>query len=85
MKVKGSHFETIWIDPADPFRVKIIDQRMLPFRFSIEDLRTAEEMYVAIRDMHLRGAPLIGAAGALGMFLAMVNSADTTIRKSIYQ
>jgi methylthioribose-1-phosphate isomerase len=81
MKVKGSHFETIWIDPADPFMVKIIDQRMLPFRFSIEDLRTAEEMYVAIRDMHLRGAPLIGAAGALGMFLAMVNSTETTIER----
>jgi len=73
MKVKGNRFETIWIHPLDPGIVQIIDQRSLPFDFFIEDLRTAEEMYIAIRDMHLRGAPLIGAAGALGMYLAVIN------------
>ena len=53
--------------------VQIIDQRYLPFEFRIEDLQTLEDMYTAIRDMHLRGAPLIGAAGALGMYLAIVS------------
>ncbi|MBN1145469.1 MAG: S-methyl-5-thioribose-1-phosphate isomerase [Bacteroidales bacterium] len=74
MKVKGNHFETIWIHPHNQAVVQIIDQRYLPFEFRIEDLNTLEDMYTAIRDMHLRGAPLIGAAGALGMYLAVVNA-----------
>jgi methylthioribose-1-phosphate isomerase len=78
MKVKGSHFETIWIHPQDSSVVQIIDQRLLPFRFQIEDLHSMEDMYRAIKDMHLRGAPLIGAAGALGMYLALVNCPDET-------
>jgi len=72
MKVKGNHFETIWIHPDNPAVVRIIDQRFLPFDFRIEDLQTVEDMYMAIHDMHLRGAPLIGAAGALGMYLALI-------------
>ena len=73
MKVKGNHFETIWIHRDNPGIVQIIDQRHLPFAFLIEDLRTCEDMFSAIRDMHLRGAPLIGAAGALGMYLAIAH------------
>jgi methylthioribose-1-phosphate isomerase len=70
MKVKGNHFETIWIHPEDPGLVQIIDQRLLPFEFRIENLRTETDVFLAIRDMQVRGAPLIGAAGALGMYLA---------------
>lgn len=72
MKVKGNHFETIWIHPSNDTIVQIIDQRFLPFYLETEDIRTVEEMYRAIKDMHLRGAPLIGAAGALGMYLAVI-------------
>jgi len=79
MKVKGNHFETIWIHADNPAIVQIIDQRFLPFEFRIEDLHTDEEMFVAIRDMHLRGAPLLGAAGALGMYLALINLSGTVI------
>jgi methylthioribose-1-phosphate isomerase len=79
MKVNGNHFETIWIHPDNPAVVQIIDQRYLPFAFIIEDLRTAEDMYTAIHDMHLRGAPLIGAAGALGMYLAVMNHSGSPI------
>jgi len=71
MKVKDRYFETIWIHPADPNVVQIVDQRYLPFRFVVEDLRSMEDVFRAIRDMHLRGAPLIGVAGALGMYLAL--------------
>lgn len=56
--------------PEDESIVQIIDQRFLPFRFVIEDIGSVEAMYDAIKDMHLRGAPLIGAAGAFGMYLA---------------
>ena len=50
--------------------VRIIDQRQLPHRFAIEDVCTVGEMAAAIRDMHVRGAPLIGAAAAWGLALA---------------
>jgi methylthioribose-1-phosphate isomerase len=73
MKVKDNHFETIWINNNKSGLVQIIDQRYLPFTFRIEDIETAEDMFIAIRDMHLRGAPLIGAAGALGMYLAVLD------------
>jgi methylthioribose-1-phosphate isomerase len=76
MKVKGRHFETIWIHPENRAIVQIIDQRYLPFEFVIEDVDTVEAMFTAIRDMHLRGAPLIGAAGALGMYLAMTHAPE---------
>lgn len=79
MKVNGQHFETIWIHQQDPGIVQIIDQRHLPFRFIIEDIRTVEEMYTAIHDMHLRGAPLIGAAGALGMYLAVFHYSNDVV------
>lgn len=79
MKVKGNHFETIWINADNPAIVQIIDQRFLPFEFRIEDLHTDEEMYIAIRDMHLRGAPLIGAAGALGIYLALMSLSEPSV------
>ncbi len=70
MKVGDRHFRTIWLKDGEPRTVQTIDQRWLPHRFVIEDLRSAEQMAVAIRDMHLRGAGLIGAAAGYGMYLA---------------
>ncbi len=74
MKVNGSHFETIWLKKNDHRVVQIIDQRYLPFAFRIEDIATVDAMIEAIRDMHLRGAPLIGAAATLGMYLALLRA-----------
>ena len=70
MLVNGRHFRTIWLDEENPARVKIIDQRRLPFEFVIETLATVEDATRAIREMHVRGAGLIGAAAAFGMYLA---------------
>ena len=67
MKVQGKHFRTIWEEEGV---VRIIDQRQLPHRFVIEDLETVEQVAVAIKDMHVRGAGLIGAAAGYGMVLA---------------
>jgi methylthioribose-1-phosphate isomerase len=85
MKVKGNHFETIWIHPEEPLTVQIIDQRFLPFQFVIEDIRTLNGMYNAIKDMHLRGAPLIGAAGALGMYLGIACTEEEQITADFLQ
>ncbi|MGH6941444.1 MAG: S-methyl-5-thioribose-1-phosphate isomerase, partial [Hypericibacter sp.] len=69
MKVGGAPNRTIWPDP-DGRSVRIIDQTQLPFAFETVRLRDVEGMARAIRDMLVRGAPLIGAAGAYGLWLA---------------
>ena len=70
MKVGGRHFRTIWLKSDDDSVVQLIDQRFLPDRFVIEEVRTVEQMAAAIRDMHVRGAGLIGASAGYGMYLA---------------
>jgi len=60
--------------------VEIIDQKKLPHEEVYVEIRTAEEMYDAIKNMTIRGAPAIGVAAAYGIALAAVNSKD---RKSI--
>lgn len=86
MKVQDRQFETIWTKEDDPGVVQIIDQRFLPFEFRIEDITTAEEMYTAIQDMHLRGAPLIGVAGAFGIYLALLNASEAEdARKTVQE
>jgi len=70
MIVNENHYESIWWDESTPDIVYIIDQSQLPFRFVIKVLKSVEDIYNAIKEMHLRGAPLIGAAAAWGMYLA---------------
>lgn len=68
MKVHGQPFRTIWLSESG--LVQLIDQRFLPHQFVIEDVATVEQMACAIREMHVRGAGLIGAAAGFGMYLA---------------
>ena len=70
MKVNGIPYRSIWPDP-DGRTVRIIDQTRLPHEFRIVGLTTMEDAAVAIRDMWVRGAPLIGATAAYGMALQM--------------
>ncbi|MDQ2918927.1 MAG: S-methyl-5-thioribose-1-phosphate isomerase, partial [Verrucomicrobiota bacterium] len=76
MNVDGKHFRTIWLKPDDSRVVQLIDQRFLPHQFVIEDVATVEQMATAIREMHVRGAGLIGAAAGYGMYLAAISGAD---------
>lgn len=76
MKVNGRQYRTIWLDEENPHLVKIIDQRLLPHQFVVEELRTVEDFAAAIRDMHVRGAGLIGATAGFGMYLAQVQSPE---------
>ena len=77
MKVGGRHFRTIWLKPDDDRVVQVIDQRFLPHEFVIEEIRTAEQMATAIREMHVRGAGLIGASAGYGMYLAAIEAASS--------
>ena len=74
MNVNGRHFRTIWPDEKNRNVIKIIDQRHLPHRFVIEELPQVEDFIVAIRDMHVRGAGLIGATAGFGMFSAALEA-----------
>jgi len=76
MKVKGKHFRSIWLKEGNEKTVQIIDQRNLPHEFIIEDLNTVEETKNAIKEMHVRGAPLIGATAGFGMYLAALEAKD---------
>ena len=77
MKVGGQHFRTIWLNPANEQVVQLIDQRFLPHRFVIEDVSTVAQMATAIREMHVRGAGLIGATAGYGMYLATIEAAGS--------
>ncbi|HVJ20230.1 MAG TPA: S-methyl-5-thioribose-1-phosphate isomerase [Polyangiaceae bacterium] len=70
MRVHGVPRRTIAL-AADGWAVEIIDQRHLPHRFVVERVETAAQMTQAIRDMHVRGAPLIGVSAAYGVCLAL--------------
>ena len=75
MKVGGQHFRTIWLKPDDQRVVQLIDQRFLPHRFTIEEVSSVDQMVTAIREMHVRGAGLIGASAGYGMYLATIEAA----------
>ncbi|PYK92952.1 MAG: S-methyl-5-thioribose-1-phosphate isomerase [Verrucomicrobia bacterium] len=77
MKVGGQHFRTIWLNPANEQVVQLIDQRFLPHRFVIEEVSTVAQMAIAIREMHVRGAGLIGASAGYGMYLAAIEAAGS--------
>ncbi len=54
--------------------VKLIDQRQLPHRLVVEECTTPHQIAVAIKEMHIRGAPAIGVAAAFGLALVAFHS-----------
>ncbi len=77
MNVRGIHYRTIWENEKTPNIIHTIDQRWLPFNFLIAELKTVEDVKVAIKDMIVRGAGLIGVTAAYGIFLATLEAAKT--------
>lgn len=74
-----SKIKTIeWVDNIS----RMIDQTILPYEFKTVDIKTAEEMYTAIKDMIVRGAPAIGIAGAHGVSLAAIELEKTASNKT---
>jgi len=77
MKVAGRAMRTIWL-AADGRTVEIIDQTRLPHELAIVRLSCLGDAARAIRDMQVRGAPLIGATAAYGIALAMTEDPSDT-------
>ena len=83
MNINGRHYRTIWLG-ADGATVEIIDQTKLPHVLEIVRLETVAEAARAIKTMQVRGAPLIGAAAAYGLALAMrADASDASMAKNI--
>lgn len=83
MKVNGVHYRSIWYD-HELSKVKIIDQRWLPHDFRVVAIETLNDFAIAISDMWVRGAPLIGATAAYGMAVAMAKDASDDSLQDAY-
>ena len=80
MKVGDIHYRSIWFEDD---QVRIIDQRWLPHDFRIATLETLDDFATAIRDMWVRGAPLIGATAAYGIARQMArNASDASLAEA---
>src|SRR5262249_53650295 len=75
MNVQGKPYRSAWWDD-DESALRIVDQTALPRSFRVQSLRTLDEVCVAIRDMRVRGAPLIGVVAAYGLALALREDAS---------
>jgi methylthioribose-1-phosphate isomerase len=85
MKIDGKAWRTIWLEP-DGRSVGVIDQTLLPHRFTTRRLSTCNEAAEAIRTMVVRGAPLIGVTGAYGLMLALqVDPSDAAFAAAFEQ
>jgi methylthioribose-1-phosphate isomerase len=71
MRIDGAAYRSIWVDPDDGWAVHIIDQTKLPWALDVVRLTDVAQAAHAIRSMQVRGAPLIGAAAAYGLCLAL--------------
>ncbi|MGP0091853.1 MAG: S-methyl-5-thioribose-1-phosphate isomerase [Xanthobacteraceae bacterium] len=81
MKVDGKPTRSIWLEEGGD--VGIVDQTLLPFRFATVKLATLDDAVRAIRTMQVRGAPLIGATAACGMYLAVrADASDEALERA---
>ena len=82
MRVDGKSMRSIWLEP-DGWSVGIIDQTALPHRLATARLTTVDDAAHAIRAMLVRGAPLIGAAAAYGVCLALrADASDEALERA---
>lgn len=75
MLVNGQHYRTIW-ETGKPASFTIIDQRWLPHQFTTKTITSSQQTATAIHEMWVRGAPLIGATAAYGMYLATLEASQ---------
>ena len=80
MKIKGKEYRTIWFEEKNKV-VKIIDQTKLPHRFIVKNLESVSDAIKAIKEMEVRGAPLIGATAAYGIVLSIIENNDLSFIK----
>ncbi|MGF1909753.1 S-methyl-5-thioribose-1-phosphate isomerase [Vibrio kasasachensis] len=83
MKINGKHQRTVWV-AKDGWTVEILDQTRLPFEIEVIQLNSMKLAATAIREMWVRGAPLIGAVAAYGMALGMTEDTSDEHLQTCY-
>src|SRR5664279_4807322 len=82
MKIDGKEMRTIWVE-SDGAGIGVIDQTLLPHRFATARLTTLDDAVRAIKTMQVRGAPLIGATAAYGVWLALrADASDENLERA---
>ena len=85
MLINNKPYHTIWLKENNCKIIQIIDQRTLPFKVDIVDLKTIDDVFYAIKEMLVRGAPLIGVTAAYGMYLGLVYSKENLSNNKIIE
>lgn len=83
MKIDGTSYRSIWLND-NGWSVHIFDQRALPWKLEIAELKTPQDAAIAIKDMWTRGAPLLAMTGAYGLALALREDASDEHLKANY-
>jgi methylthioribose-1-phosphate isomerase len=82
MKIDGRQMRNVWVE-SDGASIGIIDQTQLPHCFATVRLTTFEDVARAIQTMQVRGAPLIGAAAAYGIWLSLrADASDEALERA---
>ncbi len=84
MKISGKHWRSLWFDEAHASLI-VIDQTKLPHLVCTKSLDNFHEVALAIKDMVIRGAPLIGVAGAYGIVLALIEDPNDIFLENAFQ
>ncbi len=81
MEIQGKSWQTIWL--VNDTHVEVIDQTQLPHKFKIKKLIDVQDFFWAIKNMVVRGAPLIGVTGAYGLAFSIKSDAsDANLNKN---
>ena len=85
MNVNGQWMRTLWPLQEMYAGIAVIDQRRLPHRFEILELKNTKDVAWAISDMVIRGAGLIGATAAYGMAVAIRDARPAHFDEDVLQ
>lgn len=81
LKGESSYFTVKW----EKNSLIVLDQRLLPVREKYLRLKNVMDVFEAIRNMTVRGAPLIGVTAAYGVVLGCLEALKTKKREKIFR
>lgn len=65
-------YKALWLN--DDGFLEVIDQTKLPFKYETKVLKTTDEVVLAIKDMTVRGAGVIGSVAAFGIYISCLEN-----------
>ncbi len=83
MSTNRQNEQSVWFQNG---KLQVIDQKILPFQYRTISIDSSDETIRIIKDMTVRGAPVIGACAAFGVYFAFMEarsslSFDTSFKK----